>query len=117
MSAPADRRRPGDREGPAAAIPGLVLVSGNRLAVMFGKSADWWARNRDALEAKGFPRPVPGVPGMYDPVAVRRWLDRQMPPHLQDAQPVRRPAEAEEDANARILRLVDERLPAILNEI
>jgi predicted DNA-binding transcriptional regulator AlpA len=54
-------------------------------ALRIGRTVPWLykAKNRKALEARGFPPPLP-TPGQirYDGEAIDRWLDAQMPPAL-----------------------------------
>lgn len=40
-------------------------------------SERWWRENGSTLvAAHGFPSPLPGLPGKWDPVAVDAWFDR-----------------------------------------
>lgn len=40
-------------------------------------SRDWFSRHRKALEAEGFPPPVPHFGLRWDSAAIDRWLDQQ----------------------------------------
>lgn len=56
------------------------LWSMAQVAAFFGHSLEWMREraNRDALYARGFPRPIdaPGHP-RWDPIAIRQWLRAQ----------------------------------------
>jgi hypothetical protein len=51
----------------------------------FRRSLGWFNANRAALEARGFPKPADGCGRRWDPAAIARWQDAQLPP--QDANP------------------------------
>lgn len=55
------------------------LLDLDALARRLRVSKDWWFRHRRALEGLGFPAPVKGIPNHWDPVAIRAWLDSQLP--------------------------------------
>ena len=66
------------------------LIVQDELAEILGVSKDWLIRNRAKLAREhGFLAPVPGLarPPRWDPVAVRLWLDAQMPARLRPAAP------------------------------
>jgi hypothetical protein len=57
-----------------------ACLTERQVAALFHHRVAWLLRERDALEARGFPKPI--VPGSYDPLAVAAWFDLQMPPAL-----------------------------------
>lgn len=60
-----------------------MLLNAPEVALKLKHSLTWFARNRERLETEhGFPRPIDGVGRRWDPVAIDRWLDLQLPEHL-----------------------------------
>lgn len=91
---------------PVTAVPhGRTLLSVAETAARFARSSEWFRRHRRRLERDtGFPPPV--LPGLWDPVAIDRWLDSRMPAHLHPAHPPEAETpEAAPDAAARRARL------------
>ena len=59
------------------------LISAAGVAVKLGHATDWFYRRRDHLERDlGFPPCVAGCGKRWDPEAIDRWLDAQMPAEL-----------------------------------
>ena len=53
------------------------------VAVRLGRSHSWLNKHLAGLQAQhGFPRPVPGLGGLFDPLAVTEWLARQRAEHV-----------------------------------
>jgi predicted DNA-binding transcriptional regulator AlpA len=70
----------------APASPARALLDPRRAAARLGRSLDWFYRNRKRLEAAhGFPPPVGGCGGRWDPAAIDAWLDAQLPAHLRQS--------------------------------
>ncbi len=46
----------------------------------FRRSLSWFNNNRKSLEARGFPAPIDGCGLRWDPIAIARWQDAQLPP-------------------------------------
>ena len=65
--------------------PALHLIDHQEMAQLLGVSSDWLCRHQGALiQDFGFPPPLAGfAQKRWDPQALRLWLDRQIPPHLQ----------------------------------
>lgn len=61
-----------DRTFDAASLYGSTLWCGR----MFGRSRDWFLRNKGRLYAAGFPQPDPVV-GLYLKAAVYAWVDQR----------------------------------------
>jgi len=60
-----------------------VLISAAEVATKLGHATDWFYRRRDRLERDlGFPPCVAGCGKRWDPEAIDRWLDAQMPAPL-----------------------------------
>jgi hypothetical protein len=73
-----------------------TCLTERQVAALFRHHLEWFLRERAALEARGFPKPImPGHDGReprrrgrptnsarYDPHAIAAWFDLQMPPHL-----------------------------------
>jgi hypothetical protein len=57
-----------------------ACLTERQVAALFRHHVGWLLRERDALEARGFPKPI--VPGSYDPLAIAAWFDLQMPAAL-----------------------------------
>lgn len=51
------------------------------LTTLIGVSSDWFSRARRALEEQGFPTPLfpRSRPMLWDPLAVRLWMDARLP--------------------------------------
>lgn len=62
------------------------LLSSSEVAAKLNRSYHWFTKNRAALYAQGFPRPVLGAGAQeraaYDPAAIDAWLDNKMDPSL-----------------------------------
>lgn len=72
----------------------IALLPLAAVALKLGVSRERFYKRWKAMVAEhGFPPPVPGCGKRWDPVAIRRWLDAQMPAHLRP--PVAAAAEAE----------------------
>lgn len=78
----------------------LRLIGPHQVAAMLGerkpgkpRDVCWFFRHRRQLEARGFPKPVPGIKNGYDPRAVEAWLTAQMDPALRAVYDARRRAE------------------------
>lgn len=56
-----------------------AYLTAAEVAAGFRRSLPWFQRNRAALEARGFPRPVDGCGMRWDPAAIARWQDSQLP--------------------------------------
>lgn len=64
-------------------MPERDLISAAEVAVKLGHAVDWFYRRRDRLERTlGFPPCVAGCGKRWDPEAIDRWLDVQMPAEL-----------------------------------
>lgn len=60
-------------------------LSLDELAQALHVGREWLRRHRRRLEHDfGFPRPAPGMGNHYDPLAVKLWQDRNLPPELVD---------------------------------
>ncbi len=57
-------------------MPDRLTWTPSDAAAALGRSARWLARHRAALEAAGFPAPLPMRLG-YDPDAVRAFIERR----------------------------------------
>ncbi len=63
--------------------PDRALLDTVGLARRLGRTPEWFYRHKDELmDVHGFPPPVTGLGNRWDPVAIDRWLDRQLPEHL-----------------------------------
>lgn len=59
------------------------LISAAEVAAKLGHAIDWFYRRRDRLERDlDFPPCVAGCGKRWDPEAIDRWLDAQMPAGL-----------------------------------
>ena len=54
-----------------------LLLTSAQVAIKLGHRLAWFYRQRRALEARGFPRPVDGCGNRWDQLAIDRWLDQQ----------------------------------------
>lgn len=70
------------------------------VAERLGVAYPWLCRHREALEAQGFPKPLPVI-NRYDPRAIAKWMDRQFAPPIDAA------GAFDQDKMAR--RLLDDR--------
>lgn len=52
----------------------IPLLTARDVARLLGWSVDHWYRRRRALEAAGFPRPIPELGNRWDPNAIEAWL-------------------------------------------
>lgn len=53
------------------------LLTAREVAQLLGMTRAAWYRRRPALEAAGFPPPVPALGNRWDPAAIERWLAAQ----------------------------------------
>ncbi len=53
------------------------LLTAREVAQLLGLTRAAWYRRRPALEAAGFPPPVPALGNRWDPAAIDRWLAEQ----------------------------------------
>jgi predicted DNA-binding transcriptional regulator AlpA len=72
------------------------LLTARDVAALLGVTVSYWYRRRRALEAAGFPPPVPALGNRWDPVAIERWLAAQRGEALVE------PAEWEQRLAARL---------------
>lgn len=75
--------------------PRCLTLDAAGVATLLGRPTEWFYRNREALEAEGFPRRLPVV-RLWERAAVEAWLARQRPPELQPAE-LRTPAQPTPD--------------------
>lgn len=62
-----------------------ALLDSGQVAAWLAMSRDSFCRKWRGLVAEhGFPPPVPGCGLHWDPHAIERWLDRQIPEHLHE---------------------------------
>lgn len=57
-----------------------TLLDAEQVAARLHVTLDWWRHNRRRLqESFGFPLPIAGIGGRWDPLAIQAWLDAQLP--------------------------------------
>jgi predicted DNA-binding transcriptional regulator AlpA len=66
-----------ERSGHGDAPRVRPLLTARDVAALLGVTVSYWYRRRRALEAAGFPPPVPALGNRWDPVAIERWLAAQ----------------------------------------
>jgi predicted DNA-binding transcriptional regulator AlpA len=54
-----------------------LLLRTPEVAALLAMSVESFYRRRAALDAAGFPKPVPGMGVRYDPLAIQEWLAAQ----------------------------------------
>ena len=80
-----------------------TLITAAVVAAKLGRPAVWFYRNRKMLESeRGFPTKVSGCGNRWDPAAIDRWLDSQMPDDLRSKDEKRN--DEADDMDARLAR-------------
>ena len=78
-----------------------TLITAAVVAAKLRHPTVWFYRNRKMLESKyGFPTKISGCGNRWDPAAIDRWLDSQMPEDLRNEDEKRK-----DEADAMDVRL------------